>query len=190
VTATFNNVIKPGPKQFDFDINQVSITDERRRAVDFSSGYYDVTQALIAMGDSRIASATSIADLKGARLGAAVGTTSYAAITDVVRPAQRPAAFDTNETAKAALRDGQIDGLALDLPTAFYVTSVEIDGAKIVGQFANRGGAPEQFGLVLERGSRLTACVTRAVDALRGSGELGRLADQHLALAGGAPILR
>jgi polar amino acid transport system substrate-binding protein len=190
VTATFNNVIQPGPKPFDFDINQVSITEQRKRAVDFSSGYYDVTQAVVAMGNGKIADATSIAGLKGARLGAAVGSTSYAAITETVEPDRRPAAFDSNDVAKAALRDGQIDGLVLDLPSAFYVTFIEIDGAKIVGQLPNRGGSPEQFGLVLEQGSQLTPCVTMAVDALRGSGELRRLADRHLALAGGAPVLK
>jgi polar amino acid transport system substrate-binding protein len=148
VTATFNNVIQPGPKPFDFDIDQVSITERRKRAVDFSSGYYDVTQAVVAMGNSRIADATTVAGLKGAKLGAAVGTTSYAAIADTVRPDRRPAAFDSDDVAKAALIDGQIDGLVMDLPTAFYVTSIEIDGAKIVGQLPNRGGTPEQFGRV------------------------------------------
>jgi polar amino acid transport system substrate-binding protein len=189
VTATFNNVIQPGPKPFDFDINQVSITEERRKAVDFSSGYYDVAQAVVTLANSKIANAASVADLKGAKLGAAVGTTSYAAITDIVQPTQQPAAFDSNDIAKAALRNGQIDGLVLDLPTAFYITAAEIEGAKIVGQFADQGATPEQFGLVLEKGSKLTACATKAVDSLRANGELGRLADEQLATAGGAPVL-
>src|SRR4051794_18140606 len=119
----FNSVIQPGPKKFDFDINQVSITDERKNAVDFSSGYYDVTQAVIANNDSKIANAKSIADLKGAKLGAAVGTTSYKVITDTIKPSVQPAVFDNNDIAKASLQNGQIDGLLVDLPTAFYMTA-------------------------------------------------------------------
>jgi polar amino acid transport system substrate-binding protein len=189
VVATFNSVIQPGPKKFDVDVNQVSITDERKKAVDFSTGYYDVTQAVIALGDSKIAGAKSIADLKDAKLGAAVGTTSYKTITDVVKPSGQPAVFDSNDVAKASLKNGQIDGLVVDLPTAFYITSAEIDGSKIVGQFANSGGTPEQFGMVLEKGSKLTSCVSQAVDALRADGTLKRIEDQYLATDAGAPVL-
>jgi polar amino acid transport system substrate-binding protein len=187
--APFNSVIQPGPKKFDFDINQVSITDERKRAVDFSSGYYVVSQAVVALKDSRIAGATAIGDLKNAKLGAAVGTTSYRAIVDQIKPGKQPAVFDTNDVAKAALRNGQIDGLVLDLPTAFYVTAAEIDTAKIVGQLAPTGPNPEEFGLVLEKGSPLTACVSKAVDALRGNGDLKKLQDRWLSASVGAPVL-
>ncbi len=187
--APFNSVIQPGPKKFDFDINQVSITDERKRAVDFSSGYYVVSQAVIALKDSRIAGATKLTDLKGAKLGAAVGTTSYRAIVDQIKPGKQPAVFDTNDVAKAALKNGQIDGLVLDLPTAFYVTAAEIDTAKIVGQLPPTGPNPEEFGLVLEKGSPLTPCVTKAVDALRGNGDLKKLQDRWLSASVGAPVL-
>jgi polar amino acid transport system substrate-binding protein len=185
----FNSVIQPGPKKFDFDINQVSITDERKNAVDFSSGYYDVTQAVIANNDSKIANAKSIADLKGAKLGAAVGTTSYKVITDTIKPSAQPAVFDNNDIAKASLQNGQIDGLLVDLPTAFYMTAAELEDAKIVGQFANSGGTTEQFGLVLEKGSKLTSCVSQAVDALKADGTLKKIEDQWLSADAGAPVL-
>ena len=187
--APFNSVIQPGPKKFDFDINQVSITEERRRAVDFSSGYYVVSQAVVALKDSPIAGAASIGDLKDAKLGAAVGTTSYRAIVDQIKPGKQPAVFDTNDVAKAALKNGQIDGLVLDLPTAFYVTAAEIAAAKIVGQLPPTGPNPEEFGLVLEKGSPLTACVSKAVDALRGNGDLKKLQDRWLSASVGAPVL-
>lgn len=190
IVASFNSVIAPGPKSFDIDINEVSITDERRTAVDFSSGYYDVTQAIVALDSSTIAGATSIADLKGAKLGAQVGTTSLKTITDVVKPSSDPAVYNDNDTAKAALANGQIDGLVVDLPTALYMTSAELDNAKIVGQFPQAGGSPEQFGLVLDKGSALTPCVSRAVDALRSDGTLDALEKQWLTTEAGAPVLQ
>lgn len=188
VKASFNSVIQPGAKPFDFDINQVSITPERANAVDFSSGYYDVAQTVITVKGSKIAGAKSVADLKGAKLGAQVGTTSYKTITDVIKPDAQPAVFDTNDVAKQALANGQIDGLVVDLPTAFYITAAELDNGLIVGQFETTG-TPEQFGLVLTKDSPLTACVTKAVDSLRSKGTLVSLVQQWLAQTGGAPIL-
>jgi polar amino acid transport system substrate-binding protein len=188
-TANLNSVTQPGPKTFDVDINEVSITDERKKAVDFSSGYYDVTQALVTVRGSRIAGAKSIADLKSAKLGAQVGTTSYTTITDVIKPDARPAVFNTNDDAKTALANGQIDGLVLDLPTALYEADADLKNGVLVGQFANGTGAPEQFGLVLDRGSALTTCVSKAVDALRADGTLKQLEQQWLTASAGAPIL-
>ena len=187
ITAPFNSVATPGRKKFDLDINQVSITDERKQVVDFSSGYYDVTQAVIARKDSPIADATTVAELKKAKLGGQIGTTSYQTLVDVVDPSEDVAAFRTNDIAKAALKNGQIDGLAVDLPTAFYITAAEIPEAKIVGQFPAQPGG-EQFGLVLEKGSPLTPCVTQAVDALREDGTLADLQTQWLASTVGAPV--
>jgi polar amino acid transport system substrate-binding protein len=187
--VTFNNAIQPGPKAYDFDIDEFSITDERKKAVDFSSPYYDVTQAVIALKTSKIAGATSIADLRNAKLGAQVGTTSYQSITEVVKPSQQPAVYNSNDDAIKALQNGQIDGLVLDLPTAFYVTSAQIDGAKIVGQLPQPSGQPEQFGLVLDKGSALTSCVSQAVDALRTDGTLSQLNDKWLAQVANAPEL-
>lgn len=189
VKVPFNKVIQPGCKTFDFDINQVSITDERKKAVDFSSGYYDVAQTVITVKGSKIANAKSIADLKGAKLGAQVGTTSYDTIKNVIAPTTDPAVFDTNDVAKQALSNGQIDGLVVDLPTAFYITAVDLSNGLIVGQFPAKAGG-EQFGLVLSKGSKLTKDVTKAVDTLRANGTLAKIADQWLATTVGAPILK
>ncbi len=188
VTASFNSVIAPTPKTFDVDINEVSITDQRKQAVDFSSGYYDVAQAVVTYRGSKIASAKSLADLVGAKLGAQVGTTSYSTITDTIKPSAKPAVFDTNDLAVQALKNHSIDGLVVDLPTGFYVTGAELDNGLIVGQIPPTG-TPEQFGFVLDKGSKLTACVSQAVDALRADGTLAKLKEQWLTTAGNAPDL-
>ncbi|MEU2776914.1 ABC transporter substrate-binding protein [Streptomyces sp. NPDC007162] len=189
-SVPFNKAFAPGVKTFDFDINQVSISTERKKAVDFSSGYYDVRQAVIALKGSKAAKATSVADLKGLKLGAQVGTTSLNYISDVVKPSQEAAAYSKNDQAISALKNGQVDAIVTDLPTAFYVTAAQVPNAEIVGQFENQGGTPEQFGLVLDKGSALTSCVTSAVDALRGDGTLAKLEKQWLSDAVDAPVLR
>ncbi|NUO46289.1 MAG: amino acid ABC transporter substrate-binding protein [Streptomyces sp.] len=189
-SVPFNKAFAPGEKTFDFDINQVSISAERKKAVDFSSGYYDVRQAVIALKGTKAAKATSIADLKGLKLGAQVGTTSLNYIEDVVKPTQQAAAYAKNDQAKSALKNGQVDAIVVDLPTAFYITAAEVTDAEIVGQFENQGGTPEQFGLVLDKGSALTSCVTGAVDALRKDGTLAKIEQQWLSDAVDAPVLK
>ncbi|MEU6095608.1 ABC transporter substrate-binding protein [Streptomyces sp. NPDC047079] len=189
-TVPFSKAFAPGEKTFDFDINQVSVSAERKKAVDFSSGYYDVRQAVIALKGSKAAQAKSSADLRGVKLGAQVGTTSLDYITKVVKPTRQPAAYAKNDQAKSALKNGQVDAIVTDLPTAFYITAAEVTDAKIVGQFENQGGTPEQFGLVLDKGSALTSCVTSAVDALRRDGTLARLEKQWLSDAVDAPVLK
>jgi polar amino acid transport system substrate-binding protein len=189
-TVPFNKAFAPGEKTFDFDINQVSISAERKKAVDFSSGYYDVRQAVIALKGSKAAKAKSIADLKDVKLGAQVGTTSLNYIDDVVKPKQQPAAYAKNDQAKSALKNGQVGAIVVDLPTAFYITAAEVTDAEIVGQFENQGGTPEQFGLVLDKGSDLTSCVTSAVDALRKDGTLAKIEKQWLSDAVDAPVLK
>jgi polar amino acid transport system substrate-binding protein len=189
-SVPFNKAFAPGEKTFDFDINQVSVSDERKKAVDFSSGYYDVRQAVIALKGSKAAKAKSITDLKGLHLGAQVGTTSLDYIDDVVKPGQDPAAYAKNDQAKSALKNGQIDAIVVDLPTAFYITAAEVTDATIVGQFENKGGTPEQFGLVLDKGSALTPCVTAAVDALREDGTLAKIEQKWLSDAVDAPVLK
>ena len=193
VTASFNSVIQPGKnKKFDVDINQFSITAKRKKAVDFSSGYYDVTQAVITTGRSKAASVTTLSGLKDLKLGAQVGTTSYDAIQDVIKPSKTAAVFDTNDAAKLALANGQVDAIVVDLPTALYLAAAEIKGGKVVGQLpATPGaGATEQFGMVLAKGSPLTSCVSGAVDALRTDGTLATLQQQWLTDAAGAPVLK
>jgi polar amino acid transport system substrate-binding protein len=189
VVAPFNTVIAPGEKAFDIDLNQVSISDERKNAVDFSSGYYDVRQAVITYKGSPIDGKTSVADLKDAKLAAQVGTTSYTAAKDQIAPTQEVAVFDTNDLAVQALKNKQIDGIVADLPTAFYMTAAQLDDGVIVGQLPNTGGTPEQFGAVLDKGSPLTACVSQAVDALRADGTLDKLVAQWLSTQG-APELK
>ncbi|MEO3937229.1 ABC transporter substrate-binding protein [Dermatophilaceae bacterium Soc4.6] len=189
VTVPFNNVVTPGEKSFDVDLNQVSISDARKKAVDFSSGYYDVRQAVVTTKGSPIDGKTSMADLASAKLAAQVGTTSYTAITDQIKPSQAPAPYDTNDLAVQALKNGQIDGIVVDLPTAFYMIGAQLDNGVIVGQLPQSGATPEQFGMVLDKGSPLTTCVSQAVDAVRADGTLAALAKEYLAGAG-APELK
>ncbi|MER7973090.1 MULTISPECIES: ABC transporter substrate-binding protein [unclassified Streptomyces] len=189
-SVPFNKAFAPGEKTFDFDINQVSISDERKKAVDFSSGYYDVRQAVLALKGGKAADATTIAKLRELRLGAQVGTTSLDYLTDVVKPKRQPAVYAKNDQAKSALKNGQVDAIVADLPTAFYITAAEVTNATIVGQFANQGDTPEQFGLVLDKGSALTSCVTDAVDALRGDGTLAKIEKRWLSDAVDVPVVK
>ncbi|WP_353941893.1 ABC transporter substrate-binding protein [Streptomyces sp. HUAS MG91] len=189
-TVPFNSSFAPGAKKFDFDINQVSISDARKKAVAFSSGYYDVRQAVVALKSSKAAGAKTVADLKNVKLGAQVGTTSLDFINDLVKPDQKPAVYQKNDFAKSALKNGQVDAIVVDLPTAFYITGAEVTDAKVVGQFDNTGGTPEQFGLVLDKESDLTACVTGAVDSLRKDGTLASLEKKWLSEAVDAPVLK
>ena len=180
VVVPFNKSYAPGNKDFDFDINQISITPKRAEAVTFSEGYYTVNQAVVALNDSPIANATTVDELKTAKLGAQVGTTSLAFIQDVVQPEAEPMVYNDTNDAKSALEAGQIDGIVVDLPTAYYVTAVEFDDAKIVGQFKAQGDA-EQFGLLMQKGSALQPCVDWAISELEASGELQKIQDQWLA---------
>jgi polar amino acid transport system substrate-binding protein len=188
-TVPFNASYAPGPKDFDFDINQISITPERAEAVTFSDGYYTVNQAIIGFEGSPAAGANSVADLKGVQLGAQVGTTSLAFITDVIQPDVEPLVFDTNNDAKSAFEAGTLDALVLDLPTAFYVVAVEIEGAEVIGQFPTVGDEPEQFGLLFELGNPLADCVNQALGRLRDSGRLADIEREQLSEATGAPVI-
>lgn len=189
IVVPFTNAYAPGPKKFDVDINQVSISEQRKKAVDFSSGYYEVAQTVISIKGSKIDGATSIAALKEARLGAQVGTTSYNAITEQVQPSIKPRVYDTNDLAVQALQNKQVDGIVVDLPTAFYITAAQLEDGVIVGQLPPGTGTPEQFGLVLAKDSPLTSCVSQAVDALKSDGTLEKLETEWLAGTDGAPVL-
>ncbi len=176
----FNTSYAPGNKNFDFDINQISITPERAEVVDFSDGYYTVNQAVVALNDSPIAGATTITELKDAKLGAQVGTTSLSFVTEVVQPTDEPYVFNDTNDAKSALQNGQIDGIVVDLPTAYYVTAAEFDNSKIVGQFQAAAGG-EEFGLLFQQGNPLVNCVNKALTTLKDSGELQEIQDAWLA---------
>ncbi len=191
VRTTFDEAIAPGPKNFDFNLQQFSITDERKQNVDFSSPYYETTQVVITTEASAAAGATSIADLKGLLIGAATGTTSFDAIEQQIAPTQGAQAFASNDDAKLALESGTVDAIVVDLPTAFYLTGVELTGGLIIGQLPKPDGkSGDEFGLVLAKDSPLTAAVTAAVDALREDGTLDAIAAQWLADAADAPVLQ
>jgi len=187
--VSFNQATAPGPKTFDVDINQVSITDKRKKNTDFSTGYYDVAQSVVTIQGSKAENATTLADLKKLKLGAQVGTTSYTAAKDTIAPTRQVAVYNTNDDAKAALLNGQADALVVDLPTGLFMAAVDIEGGKLVGQIPT-SGSPEQFGFVLDKGSALTSCVSRAVDALRADGTLKKLEQQWLTSTAGAPELK
>ncbi len=194
VRADFNAAIAVGPKAFDADVNQFSITAARAKVVDFSAPYYDVTQAVVYLDkDTRAAAAAktgTVAGLRGLKLGAQVGTTSYDAITSQLRPTTGPAAYPSNDNAVQGLKAGQIDALVVDLPTALYLTSAELTGAAIAGQLPAAGGTVEQFGMLLPKGSPVTACLSRAVSGLAADGTLKRLEKTWLTRSAGAPVLR
>ena len=190
VRTGFDEVIAPGPKTFDFNIQQFTITDERAAVVDFSSAYYETAQVVITTEASVAATASSLADLVSLRIGAAVGTTSFDAVEAQIAPSSGALAFESNEDAVLALTSGTVDAIVVDLPTAFYLTAVELDGGIIVGQLPRGDGkSGENFGLLLPKDSALTEAVTAAVDELREDGTLGALAEQWLNNAGNVPLL-
>jgi len=191
VRTTFDEAIAPGAKNFDFNLQQFSITDERKENVDFSSPYYETTQVVITTEASAAAGAKSLADLKGFLIGAATGTTSFDAIESEIAPTAGAQAFNSNDDAKLALESGTVDAIVVDLPTAFYLTGVELTGGLIIGQLPTaEGQTGDEFGLVLAKDSPLTADVTAAVDSLRDSGALQEIADEWLADAASAPVLK
>jgi polar amino acid transport system substrate-binding protein len=180
VTVPFNTSYAPGPKKFDFDINQISITPAREKVVDFSDGYYQAAQAVVALEGTAGAEATSLDDLRGLRLGAQTGTTSLTAIRDVIRPDQDPAVFEDTNAAKQALQNDQLDAILADLPTAFYISAVEIPKSTIVGQFQPETGQQEEFGMLFEKGSELVPCVDAALATLREDGALEQIEQRWL----------
>lgn len=189
VTVTFDQIIAPGAKSFDFAINQVSISPERAENLDFSSSYYDTAQAVVTVEGSPAADASSLADLKGVKLGAMVGTTSLQVAQDTIDPDTDIQVFNDNDQVKQALTSGLVDAIIVDLPTALYITAAELDGGVLVGQLP-AGDDPDQFGLVLDKDSPLTEPVTEAVDALREDGTLDDLQAEWLTDAAGAPVLK
>jgi polar amino acid transport system substrate-binding protein len=189
VPTQFNNAIQPGPKAFDLYLSQVSYSPERATAVDLSDGYYNVAQSVVALKNNNIAKATTISGLKDAVFGAQVGTTSLQTIQDTIAPTQDPKVYDTNDAAVKALKNGQIEGLVVDLPTAFYVTSVQVPKATIVGQFAP-GPQAEHYSVLLDKGSALTACVNAAIGRLTDSGKLASITQEWLADKANAPVFQ
>lgn len=190
IRTTFDGAIAPGPKNFDFNIQQYSITEERAKVVDFSSAYYKSNQSIVSFKGSKIEGVTSIADLKAKnpKLGAAVASTSLDAIENQL--GLKPQVFNDNAAAVAALKNGQIDGLVVDLPTAFYLSAVEVPNGIIVGQLENSASNDAGAGLLLAKDSPITSCVTGAVDAIRDNGTLAAITEKWLAASAGAPFLK
>jgi polar amino acid transport system substrate-binding protein len=186
----FNTSYKPGDKDFDFDINQISITPQRAEVVDFSDGYYTASQAVIAIKGSDITQATSIADLASYKLGAQTGTTSLQVIRDDIKADDDPSVFEDTNAAKQALVNGQVDGIVADLPTAFYITAAEIKDSVIVGQFVSPSSDPEQFGMLFEKGNPLVGCVNEALAALKADGTLDQIQQQWLSNEVDVPVLQ
>jgi polar amino acid transport system substrate-binding protein len=190
VRTSFDEAIQPGAKNFDFNLQQYSITDERKQTVSFSDPYYTTNQAIVGYADSAAASATTVAELQGLKFGVQSGTTSLEFLNTVVMPTNEPYVYDDNAAAKAALEAKQIDAIVVDLPTAFYISAVEIEGTKVIGQFpAGEGTVADQFGLVFDLDSPLVECVNVALAALKESGELATIEQTWLSDKTSAPVI-
>jgi len=189
VRTSFESAIAPGPKTFDFNIQQYTITDERKQSVDFSSPYYSASQAVVAIEGGAADGVDSIDGLKDLVLGAMAGSTSATTIDEVVAPKVAPNLYNSNEDAVAALQAGQIDAIVLDLPTAYFATAVYIENSFIVGELPG-AGIPDEWGLLLPKGSPLTAKVTKALDELREDGTLAEITDKWLGSGQGVPLLK
>ncbi len=190
VRTGFDEAIQPGAKNFDFNLQQFSITDERKQTVDFSDPYFVSNQAIVGFDDSPAVGATTVADLKGLKFGAQAGTTSLEFITDVIQPDAEPFVYDDNVGAKAALEANQIDAIVVDLPTAFFITAVEIEGTVVIGQFpAEAGGTTDEFGLLFDKGNPLVECANLALAALKESGELDTIEQTWMSDNAGAPVI-
>jgi polar amino acid transport system substrate-binding protein len=183
----FNSSYAPGPKSFDFDVNQISITPVREKAVDFSAPYYTANQAVVALKSSEAAKAKSLAELQDAKLGVQIGTTSLEAADEEIEPSSKPEVFNSSNDVVTALKNEQIDAVVVDLPTALYLTATQVPSATVVGQFPAPGG--DQWGALLSKGSPITGCISKAIDELRSSGQLGQIENRWMSQATKAPTL-
>ena len=190
VRTTFDEAIAPGEKNFDFNMQQSSITPEREETISFSDPYYSSNQAIVALADSPAEGATTVADLADVKFGAQAGTTSLTFINEIIKPTNEPFVYDDNAGAKAALEAGQIDAIVVDLPTGLYISAVEIEGTSVIGQFpGSAGGLTDDFGAVFTKDSPLVACVNTALAALKESGELAKIEQTWLSDNAGVPVI-
>jgi polar amino acid transport system substrate-binding protein len=187
VVEPFNSSYAPGPKDFDFDVNQISITPKRAEAVDFSAPYYVAEQAIVALKNSDLANATSLADFADATIGVQIGTTSQEAVDASIAPSTPPKVFDTSNDVVTALKNEQVDAVVVDVPTAYFLTAVQVPEAKTVGQFPAPGG--DEWGALLQKNSPLTACVSAAIEELKESGELPAIEKRWMSDVTNAPVL-
>ena len=191
VRTTFDEAVQPGTKNFDFNLQQYSITEERKQSVTFSDSYYTTNQAIVGLNDSAAKGATTLADIKKLKLGAQAGTTSLTYITEVIQPDTEPYVYDDNAGAKAALEAKQIDAAVFDLPTALYVSAVEIEGSAVLGQFpAEDGAVADEFGLVFDKDNALATCVNTALATLKENGTLASITAQWLSTSTNIPVIK
>jgi polar amino acid transport system substrate-binding protein len=191
VRTTFDEAIQPGKKNFDFNLQQYSITEERKKTVSFSDGYYTTNQAIVGLTDSAAKGATTLAEIKKLKLGAQSGTTSLDYITNVIKPDTAPFVYDDNAGAKAALGANQIDAAIFDLPTALYVSAVEIEGSSVLGQFpADASASADEFGLVFDLENPLVGCVNTALAAIKDSGSLEEITSTWLSSKASIPVIK
>jgi polar amino acid transport system substrate-binding protein len=177
VYEPFNDSYAPGPKKFDFDINEISYTAARAQAVSFSNSYYDVQQALVALKGSPITKKHTPADLKTYEYGDQIGTTSLQFITSQIQPAKTPKVYQTLNVVKDVLTNHQIDAFVMDTPTAQYIAGYQVPGAVMVAQFPSTG---EHYGLLFTKGNPLVGCVNKALAALKSNGTLAQLQKKYL----------
>jgi polar amino acid transport system substrate-binding protein len=177
VTEPFSSSYAPGPKKFDFDINEISYTPQRAQAVTFSASYYDVQQAIVALKGTAIVTKHTPAELKNYLYGDQVGTTGLTYITNDIQPTAQPRVFDTLSEVSAALEAHRIDALITDTPTAQYMASAQLKDAVLVAQFPAVG---EHYGLLFHLGNPLVTCVNKAIAALKANGTLQRLQQKYL----------
>ena len=190
VRTGFDEAVQPGAKNFDFNLQQYSITDERKATVSFSDPYYSTNQAVVGFEDSPVASATKLSELKDLKFGAQSGTTSLDFILNVIKPTSEPFIYDDNAGAKAALEAKQIDAIVVDLPTAFYISAVEIEGSKVIGQFPlSDAVAADNFGLLFDKDNKLVDCVNTALATIKDSGALAEIEKTWLADKTNAPVI-
>jgi polar amino acid transport system substrate-binding protein len=183
----FDSSYAPGPKNFDFDLNEISITPVREKAVDFSAPYYTAKQAVVALEGSEAAKAKTLSELKDTKFGVQINTTSLKAVEEFIEPSSKPEVFNSSGDVVTALKNGQVEAVVVDLPTALYLTEVQVENATIIGQFGNAEG--EEWGALLAKESPLTDCVTGAVEALEESGELEKITQRWMSQAANAPEL-
>jgi polar amino acid transport system substrate-binding protein len=183
----FDASYAPGPKKFDFDVNEISYTAQRATAVSFSDSYYDVQQALVALKGSPIATKHSPAQLKTYVYGDQIGTTSLGFITSGIQPTAQPKVFSTLNDVKQALQTNQIAAFVTDTPTAQYISADEIPGSVMVAQFPSTG---EHYGLLFSKGDPLVGCVNKAIAKLKANGTLAALQKQYLQIYLTVPTIK
>jgi polar amino acid transport system substrate-binding protein len=186
-TVPFDASYRPGPKDFDFDLNQISITPEREKAVSFSVPYYTANQAVLVKKGSDLDGITSLDELKGATIGVQIGTTSLDAVEEQIQPDTDPKVFNNSNDVVTAFKQDQVDAIVVDLPTAIYLRDAELSGTVVAGQFEQEGG--DQWGALMTKDSDLKSCVDQAIETLKEDGTLEEITNQWMSDSAKAPML-